>query len=192
MLAHAGGLHVRPRMTLRERLLTSFHSAAVGTLRMGEVPAAVFAEHIANANASLHVVGQLCTGPNALKSETLAVMLERWFRTLDEYGQPKQVLDARPGRSDAAADLDAASALLLHTRVFEVCTSQKRLTEPQALEVANCVRQAAPAFFALEQKCRAPDRHTQRVLCATLRAALGKPLGYAEEAAGIYLGTSGP
>jgi hypothetical protein len=177
-------------MTPREKLLNSFHSVAVGTLRLGDVPAAVFAEHIANANVSLHVVGQLCTGPNALKSETLAVMLERWFRTLTEYEQPKRVLDAKPGKSDAAPDLDTASSLLLHARVFEVCTSQRRLTESQAREVANHVRQAAPAFFSLEQRCRAPDRHTQRILCATLRAALGQPLQYAQEAASIYLGTS--
>ena len=176
-------------MTRREKLLASFHAVAVGTLRLGELPAVAFAEHIASANESLHVVGQLCTGPNALQSETLAVMLDRWFRTLGEYEQPKRLLDAKPGKSEPVPELDAASSVLLHSRVFEVCVSQRRLAESQALEVANHFRQAAAAFFALEQRCRAPDRHTQRVLCATLRAVLGQPLEFAREAAGIYLGS---
>jgi hypothetical protein len=177
-------------MTLREKLLASFHAVGTGTLRLDPESAAAFASHVANANEGIYVVGQLCVGPNALKSETLALMLERWFRLLPEYSSPKRVLESKAGPAQIAPELSAASSLLLHARVLEVCVSQRNLSESQALAVATHVREAAAGFFALEQKCRAPDRHTQRALCATLRAALGRPLEHARGAATVFIGTS--
>lgn len=177
-------------MPLREKLLASFHAVGTGTLRLDTESAAAFASHIANANEGIHVVGQLCVGPNALKSETLALMLERWFRLLPEYRSPKRVLESKAVQAQAVPELSAATSLLLHARVLEVCVSQRGLSEAKSLGVATHVREAAAGFFALEQKCRAPDRHTQRVLCATLRAALGRPLEHACEAAHVYLSAS--
>lgn len=174
-------------MALREQLLACFHAVGTGTLRLDPESAAAFASHIAAANAGIHVVGQLCVGPNALKSETLALALERWFRLLPEYDSPQRVLASRAGTALAPPELGAATAVLLHARVFEVCVSQRHLTEPQALAVANHLRAAAAGFFALEQKCRAPERHSQRTLCATLRGALGAPLEHAREAAAVFL-----
>lgn len=178
-----------PHRPLRDRLLASFHAVGTGTLRLDAESAAAFASHIANANEGTHVVGQLCVGPHALESGTLALMLERWFRLLPEYDAPQRILERKAAQAPAAPELDAAHAVLLHARVLEVCLSQRKLSESQALAVAHHVREAAAAFFALEQKCRAPDRHTQRVLCATLRGTLGKPLEHAREAAAIFLGT---
>lgn len=175
-------------MSLGEQIFTAFHAVATGTLRLDPDSAQVFATHVAKANEGIHVVGQLCTGPNALKSETLALMLERWLRLLPEYAPVKRILDGRPGAAQSIPALDAGSALLLHARVFEVCVSQRGLSESRSLQVANHVREAAAGFFALEQKCRAPTRHTQRLLCATLRAALGVPLQNAMEAGHVYLG----
>lgn len=117
-------------MTLRDTLLASFHAVGTGTLRLDPESAAAFASHVAAANDGIHVIGQLCTAPNALRSET------------------------------------------------------------QALAVAHHVREAAAAFFALEQKCWAPDRHTQRTLSSVLRAALGQPLDHATEAARAFLGAN--
>ena len=174
-------------MTLRDQQFDSFHALATGTLRLAPEIADVFATHVANACAGLHVIGQLCTAPNALQSPTLASMLERWFRLLPEFAAAKQILDSKPGPAQAAPKLDAASALLLHARVLEISLSQRQLPEAQALRVADLVRDAASAFFALEQKCRAPDRHTQKLLGATLRTALGPALANAQEAADIFL-----
>lgn len=116
-------------------------------------------------------------------------MLERWFRLLPEFNAAKQILERKIGPSQPAPDLDAASALLLHARIFEVSLTQRALPEHQALLVANLIRDAAGDFFALEQKCRAPDRRTQKVLCATLRNALGEPLKLAQEGALVFLGS---
>ena len=116
-------------------------------------------------------------------------MLERWFRLLPEFEPARQILERKAGPAQAVPSLDAVSTLLLHARVLEVCLSQRCLSEDQALQVAGLVREAASAFFALEQKSRAPERHTQKLLCATLRTALGMPLTQASEAARIYLGT---
>lgn len=176
-------------MTLRDKQFDSFHALASGTLRLAPETAGVFATHVADACAGLPVIGQLCTAPNALQSATLAAMLERWFRLLPEFAAAKQMLDSKPGPSQSAPSLDAASALFLHARVLEIGLSQRQLPEVQALRVADLVRDAASAFFALEQKCRAPDRHTQKLLGATLRTALGQALTRAEEAAGIFLGS---
>jgi hypothetical protein len=174
-------------MNLRVNLLASFRSVATGTLRLDAEAADAFSEHITAANDGIHVIGQLCTGPNALDSATLALMLDRWFRLLSEYASPRLELERKVGTAQTAPELSPESGLLLHARVLEVCISQRGLSEPQAMHVATHVRASAPAFFALEQKCRAPDRHSQRLLCATLRAALGKPLDHAEEAASVYL-----
>jgi hypothetical protein len=174
-------------MTLRDKLLTSFHALATGTLRLDPESAGAFSTHLANACEGLHVIGQLCTAPNALQSATLAIMLERWFHLLPEFDAARQILERKAGQSQAVPNIDAASALLLHARILEVGLSQRGLPETQALQVANLVRDAASAFFALEQKCRAPDRHTQKLLSATLRTALGQPLSQAREAARIFL-----
>ena len=176
-------------MTLRDRQFDSFHALATGTLRLDPETASAFATHLANACAGLHVIGQLCTAPNALQSATLANMLERWFRLLPEFAAAKQILERKPGPAQPAPNLDAASALFLHARVLEVSLSRRALPEHQALQVAKLVSEAASAFFALEQKCRAPDRHTQKLLGSTLRTALGQPLSQVQEAAGIYLGS---
>lgn len=177
-------------MTPREKLITAFQSVATGTLRLDPESAATFATHIANANQAIHVIGQLCTSPNALSSDTLAAMLDRWFRLLPEYEMPRLVLARKPEQGLSAPDLDAATSLMLHTRVMEVCISQRKYSESLALQVATHIRKAAPGFFALEQKCRAPDRHTQRVLLATLRGALSLPFQHASEAASLYLGAN--
>ncbi|UCV19807.1 hypothetical protein [Ferribacterium limneticum] len=174
-------------MTLRAKLLASFHALATGTLRLDPASADAFSNHVANACEGLHVIGQLCTAPNALQSATLAIMLERWFRLLPEFEAARQILERKAGPSQVAPNLDAASALLLHSRILEVSLSQRALPETRAMRVADLVRDAASAFFALEQKCRAPDRHTQKLLAATLRAALGQPLSQAREAACIFL-----
>ena len=176
-------------MTLRDQQFESFHALATGTLRLDPETASAFATHLANACAGLHVICQLCTAPNALQSATLASMLERWFRLLAEFAAAKQILERKPGPTQPAPNLDDASALLLHARILEVCLSQRALPEQQALRVAKFVCEAASAFFAREQKCRAPDRHTQKLLSSTLRTALGQPLSQVQEAAGIYLGT---
>lgn len=174
-------------MTLRDKQLNSFHALATGTLRFDPETANAFSTHLANGCEGLHVIGQLCTAPNALQSPTLAIMLERWFRLLPEFETARQILERRPGPLQPAPNLDAATALLLHARILEVCLSQRALPEDRALLVTTCVRDAASAFFALEQKCRAPDRHTQKLLGATLRTAMGQPLSLAQEAARIFL-----
>src|SRR5574343_65569 len=173
-------------MTLRDKQLTSFHALATGTLRLPPDAADTFATHLANACEGLHVIGQLCTAPNALQSATLANMLERWFRLLPEFVAAGKILERKSGPSQPAPKLDAASAMFLRARILEVCLSQRALSEAQALQVANLVGEAAGAFFALEQKCRAPERHTQKLLCATLRTALGEPLTQAQAAARIF------
>ena len=175
-------------MPLRESLFTQFHAVATATLKLKPDDATAFASHIVNANDAIHVIGQLCTGPNALQSKTLAAMLERWFGLLPEYEFPSKALGQKPGQAAAPPGVLEANALMLHGRVFEVCISERGLSESAALQVAQHVRRAAPAFFALEQRCRAPVKHTQRVLCGTLRAALGGPYQHAREAAGVYLG----
>lgn len=174
-------------MTLRDKQLASFHALATGTLRPDPETAGAFSTHIANACEGLHVIGQLCTAPYALQPTTLAIMLERWFRLLPEFDAARQTLERKAGPSQPAPNLDAASALLLHARILEISLAQRGLPEVQARQVANLVRDAASAFFALEQKCRAPDRHTQKLLGATLRTALGPPLSQAREAARIFL-----
>ncbi|MDP3540087.1 MAG: hypothetical protein Q8S26_15440 [Azonexus sp.] len=174
-------------MALRDKQLDSFHALATGTLRLDPETAVAFSNHVANACEGLHVIGQLCTAPNALQSATLAIMLERWFCPFPEFEAARQILERKAGPSQPAPNLDAATALLLHARILEVCLSQRALPENHALQVANLVRDAASAFFALEQKCRAPERHTQKLLGATLRTALGKPLLLAHEAARIFL-----
>ena len=175
-------------MTHREKLFAKFYQVATGILRLDSESAEAFATHVANANEAIHVVSSLCTGANALKSETLAVMLERWFRVLPEYDIPRRLLNSRPGLAAPVVQVESANALMLHSRVFEVCVTQRKLPESQSLQVANHIREAVSAFFALEQRCRAPERHTQKVLCATLRTALGHPLSHAREGALVFLG----
>ena len=172
---------------LRDRLFAKFHEVATGTLRLDASAADAFASHLANANAAIHVVSSLCTDAGGLRAETLAVMLERWFRLLPEYDGPRKVLAARPGAVATVVQIEPASAAALSARVLDVCMQERRLPEPLAREVANHVLEAASAFLALEQCCRAPERRTQKVLCATLRAALGPPLSHAQAAAERYL-----
>jgi hypothetical protein len=174
-------------MTLRDRLFAAFHAVATGTRRLDAGAADSLASHVAHANEGIHVVGSLCTSASALQANTLAVMLERWFRLLPEYEGPRQVLLERPGKAATVAQIDPATAAALQARVLSVCVEERGLPEPQAAEVANHVRDAASAFWALEQCCRAPERRTQRALCGALRAALGEPLTHAEAAARLFL-----
>lgn len=174
-------------MTLHDKLRASFLAVATGTLRLDAESAAAFALQIANACEGLHVFAQLCTAPNALKSETLAAMLERCFRLLPEFEAARLTLERKAGPLQPVPSPDAASALLLHARVLEIGLSQRVLSPEDALQLANLLGEAAGAFFALEQKCRAPDRHTQKLLCATLRSALGQPLTLLRQASDIYL-----
>jgi hypothetical protein len=69
---------------MRDRIFAKFHQVATGTLRVSGEVADEFASHVANANEGLHVVSQLCTGANALQSNTIALMLERWFKLVPE------------------------------------------------------------------------------------------------------------
>ena len=117
-------------MTLREKLLASFHAVGTGTLRLDPHSAAAFALHIAAANEGIHVAGQLCTAPNAFKSETLALTLERWFRLLPEYDSPKRVLESNLGQARVAPELSAASSFLLHARVLEVHGARTKICTP--------------------------------------------------------------
>jgi hypothetical protein len=174
-------------MPLRERVFARFHQVATGTLRVSTETADEFASHIAAAHDAIHVFGQLCFGANALQSNTLGVMLERWFRLVPEYEMPARLLANKPGPSATVTPIRESTAMMLHSRVFEICVSQCRLPESQALQVAEHFRQSASAFVALEQKCMAPEKHAQRVLCGTLRAALGLPLQHLHEAASVYL-----
>lgn len=174
-------------MALRDRIFAKFHQIATGTLRVSADVADEFASHIANAHEGLHVVSQLCTGANALQSSTLALMLERWFRLVPEYEMPARLLTKRPGQAANVPAITGASALMLHSRVLEVCVSQRGLPESQALQVAHHVSQAAGAFFALAQHSMASEKHTQKALCSILRASLGLPLQHLKEAASVYL-----
>ena len=174
-------------MPLRDRIFAKFHQVATGTLRLPPEVADEFASHIANANEGLHVVFQLCTGANALQSGTLAPMLERLFGLVPEYEMPALLLAQKPGQVAEVSAISGAAALMLHSRVFEVCISERGLPESQALQVAQHVRQAASAFFALAQRCMAPETHTQKVLCSILRASLSLPLQHLQEAARVYL-----
>ncbi|UCV23851.1 hypothetical protein [Ferribacterium limneticum] len=62
-------------MTLRDKLLASFHALATGTLRLDPESAGAFSTHVANASEGLHVIGQLCTAP-ALQSASLCLCVE--------------------------------------------------------------------------------------------------------------------
>ncbi len=174
-------------MSRQDRIHAQFHRVATGTLRLPDGVAHEFASGVATANAGIHVTGQLCTGPGTLQTATLAAMLERWFRLLPAYDRPAQVLQGLPGKAATLPLLEEAAAHALQARVQEVCLQGPGLSEADALRVAQLVRESAHAFFALEQRCRAPERHTQAQLCATLRAALGQPLQHMREAAALYL-----
>jgi hypothetical protein len=108
-------------MTLRDRVFAGFHYAATGTLRLDLESADEFASHIANANEAIHVVGQLCSGANSLKSETLAVMLECWLKLLPGYESPRRVLMNWKGQLAATPQIAQVTGLSLRSRVFEVC-----------------------------------------------------------------------
>jgi hypothetical protein len=100
---------------------------------------------------------------------------------------PARLLAQKPGQVARAPAIAEATALMLHSRVLEVCISQRGLPESQSLQVAHHVRQAVSAFFALAQHSMAPEAHSQRVLCSILRASLGLPLRHLQEAASAYL-----
>ena len=176
-------------MALRDRLFECFHRVGTGTLRLSPEVADEFASHIANAHDGIYVVPELCTAPNALQSTTVAAMLERWFRLLPEYTMPRSVLEQRPGKAEAFANLSSASTLLLQTRVLEVCVSARMLSEARAMAVATHFGRAAGAFFAFEQACRMPERSSQKRLCGLLRACCGEPLEHGHAAGEIYLGS---
>lgn len=168
-----------------DKVFAKFHAVATGTLRLAPEVADEFASHVARADEGIFVVWQLCAGPNALQSATLAIMLERWLRLLPEYEMPARVLAERPGTAAPVKEINAATALMLHARVLEVGVSQLQLAESQALQLATHVQKAASAFIALEQLCCAVDRHPQKKLLGALRAALGEPLEHALEAAAV-------
>lgn len=176
-------------MPLREHVFARFRPVARGLLRLDDESSDAFAAHLANANESIHVVSQLCLGANALRSETLDVMLERWFRTLPEYLPVRQAMRARPGEALQLPALEPGAALLLHARVFEVAVSRRGLSESDALAVAGHVKQAAAPFWLLAQRSASTERKSQRDLGALLRAALGLPLDHALEGARLYLAT---
>jgi len=177
-------------MPLRERIFAKFYQIASGTLRLGPNDCEDFASGVANAHAGLHVVRELCTAANGLQSATLHAMFGRWFSLLPEYDIPRRILEAKPGAIAAFPEIDRPMALLCHSRVFEVCMSERKLAESQALQVAKHVTAAVSGFFALEQACMFPEEHTQRRLCSVLRAALGQPLAQAQAAAKVYLSTN--
>jgi hypothetical protein len=177
-------------MTLREHVFARFRPVATGQLRLDPESADSFASHIANANAGIHVITQLCIGANGLKSETLNLMLERWFRLLPEYDAPARALLAKPGPATALPALESSRALLLHSRVLEVCFSQRQFSESRAFEIANHVREASAPFWIFAQHSASTERMSQRDLCALLRAVLDRPLRHALEAAHIYLAPS--
>jgi hypothetical protein len=174
-------------MPLREHVFARFRPVATGALRLDPESADAFASHLANANEGIHVVSQLCTGPNALKSETLDAILERWFRLLPEYDSPRRALAAKPGPETSLPALEASRAVLLHSRVLEVCLSQRRCTESDALAIATHLGRAAAPFWILAQHSASTERRSQRDLCALLRAVLSQPLQHALEAAHLYL-----
>lgn len=174
-------------MSLREHVFTRFRPVAAGHLRLDPEAADAFASHLANANGGIHVITQLCMGANALQSATLDVMLDRWFRLLPEYQPVVRCLLAKPGPMMDLPELEASRSLLLHSRVFEVAVSQRKLSESLALAVAHHVREASAPFWILAQHSASTERRSQRDLCALLRAALDRPLGHAIEAAKIYL-----
>lgn len=174
-------------MPLREHVFARFRPVATGQLRLDAEAADAFASHLANANEGIHVISQLCMGANALQSKTLDVMFERWFRLLPEYEAPARCLRAKPGPVADLPVLEPSKALLLHSRVFEVCISERKLTESGALAVANHIREASAPFWIFAQHSASTERRSQRDLCALLRAVLGLPLAHALEAAQIYL-----
>ena len=177
-------------MTLRERAFARFRPVATGVLRLDPESADAFASHLANANEGIHVVSQICMGPNALKSETLDLMLERWFRLLPEYKPPRNALRARPGPSMSLPALEADRALLVHARLLEVSLSQRNLNQSDALTVAEGFTKAAGPMWVFAQHSASTERRSQRDLCALLRAALEAPLDEANRAAAVYLNNS--
>ena len=174
-------------MTSQGRVAAAFYRVATGTLRVAPGVASEFSGHIATANDAIHIASALCTGSNQLQSATLHAMLIRWFNVLAEYDMPRRLLEAKPGEIAAVREIDKATGVFCHSRVFEVCVSQRRLAETQAAHVATYVTGAISAFFAFEQACRAPEDHAQKVLCSLLRALVGRPLVQAQAAAAIYL-----
>lgn len=192
--ASGGGLRTGPslsfvglRMTLRDHVFARYRPVATGQLRLDDEAADAFASHLANANEGIHVVSQLCMGANALQSKTLDAMLERWFRLLPEYESPARSLLGKAGPKTVLPALEASRALLLHSRVFEVCVSERRLPESAALAVASHLRDAAAPFWIFAQHSASTERRSQRDLCALLRAVLDQPLTHARAAAKIYL-----
>lgn len=174
-------------MPLRDHVFARFRPLASGQLRLDAEAADAFASHLANANEGIHVISQLCMGANALQSTTIDVMLERWFRLLPEYQGPVRCLQAKPGPVADLPALESSRALLLHSRVFEVCVSERHLSESQALAIAGHIREASAPFWIFAQHSSSTERRSQKDLCALLRAVLGLPLSHALEAAQIYL-----
>jgi hypothetical protein len=174
-------------MPLRDHVFARFRPVATGVLLLDPESADAFAWHIANANEGIHVISQLCLGANALKSETLDAMLGRWFRLLPEYAAPKRSLSAKPGPAASLPSLEQPRAMQLHSRVLEVCVSQRHLPESDALAVATHVQNAAAPFWIFAQHSASKERKSQRDLCALLRAVLGLPLEHGLEAAKLYL-----
>ncbi len=177
-------------MPLRDHVFARFRPVAIGQLRLDPEAADAFASHIANANEGIHVISQLCMGANALQSKTLNVMLERWFRLLPEYESPARCLQAKPGAKTELPTLESSRALLLHSRVFEVCISERSLSESLALAVAHHIREASAPFWIFAQHSASTERRSQKDLCALLRAVLDQPLRHANEAAQIFLAPS--
>lgn len=169
-----------------QRRLTT-RPVATGALRLDPEAADAFASHLAHANEAIHVITQLCTGPDALKSETLAAMLERWFSLLPEYEAPCLVLAGKPGPAMSLPVLEPSRMQPLRSRVIEVCLSQRRCNEADATAIASHLQEAAGPFWIFAQHSASTERRSQRDLCALLRAVLGQPLQHALAASRLYL-----
>lgn len=174
-------------MNLHERVTAKFLPLAIGKLKLEAMAAHAFATHIADVHTHIHIASQLCTAPNALKSATLDIMLERWLRALPEYAEPKQQLEVLKIAASETPRLDTAVALLLHTRIFEISISERKLSESNALQVASLLSRALPAFWLLAQYSETSEHLSQKSLVSVLQAALAQPLEFASEAAQIYL-----
>lgn len=170
----------------RERLYAQLKAAASGTLRLPPARALEFADHLTDATDSLRGIGLLCAAPQAGSAEVLAAMLTRWFQSLQAYEMPRRALLDKPGPLADFAMLSESSLRELHARIVDACVGPRALSEFTAVKVATHVTQALSGFYALEQMLRAPDKHSQREICAMLRAALGEPLEQAKEAARVF------
>jgi hypothetical protein len=108
-----------------------------------------------------------------------------WF--LPEHESPGRLLSSVKATAAVAPPLDPAVAFLIHARIFEICASQRMLSDSEALHVASLLARALPAFWLLAQHSASTERTSRKELAAVLRAALGQPLALALESAPVFL-----